>query len=219
MTTTVARCTHPDCKRDKGEPQYTELGVCEPCQHRVARQLDRVVMDWVCLHATLPAPNKGEKQRGAKVKEYSHPAEWASDTAADIATRLNEAHDSLADTLGQTPPPHPGTSEVVRVRAAYAYLSVRIGDLCRTDYAPDIITEWIDMHAKVRGQLGLSRPRIALPVPCPQCEALTLVKTMDVGRDWVECGNCQTTITERHYRFYSERYFDYVMASDVTPQG
>lgn len=211
MTTTVARCAHPDCKRDRGEAAYTELGVCEPCQRRVARALDRVVMDWVTLHATLPAPNKGEKQRTAKVKEYGHPAEWASVMAADIAECLNAAHDSLADTLGQTPPPHPGASEVVRVRAAYKYLSVRIVELCRTVYAADLITEWIDLHAKVRGQLGLSRPRIAVPMPCPQCEVAALVRISDFGGDWIECGNCQTTITTSHYRFYADTYFRYVM--------
>lgn len=58
----------------------------------------------------------------------------------------------------------------------------------------------------MRHQLGLTRPRIVLPIPCPQCDVASLVRTVDVRRDWIECGACDTVIDERFYRFYTDRY-------------
>ncbi len=209
MTTTdMALCTHPDCKRDNGNPTHTPGGMCTPCQRRVATTLQRVVLDWVQLRRDLPAPNKTDRERGAKVKDYGHPAEWASDMAADIAACLYAAHDNLAEALDSTRPPKVAASEGAAVREAYNYLSVRIHKLAHQDWAPDIIVEWMGLHSKVRSQLGLTRPRIALPTPCPECELRTLTRYMDVQRDWVECGNCQAQIKSEHYPLYTRLVLD-----------
>ncbi|WP_457125699.1 hypothetical protein [Mycobacteroides abscessus] len=201
----VELCAHPDCKRDNGKPAHTPDGMCRSCQRRVATALERVVLDWVQLHQ-LPAPNKGDKMRGAKVKDYGHPAEWASDMLTKIAICLRAAHDNLASTLAEQGHEAPGEdypSERAAVIAAHTYLSVRIDKLCRQEWAPDIIAEWHGLHSKVRSQLGLTRPRIALPTPCPDCDMRTLTRYIDVQRDWIECGNCQTQIRSEHYPLWT----------------
>lgn len=217
MTTAVKTCAHPDCTRAEGKPAPTSQGVCEPCQRRIARRLNQLAADWVMLHALLPAPLKGDKTRGAKIRDYGHPAEWASDMAADIAECLNAAHDALADTRNETPPPPPTASETTRVRAAYNYLSVRIAALSHTDYVGDTITEWNGLHTKVRQHLGQTRPRIAMAAPCPQCSMRTLIRYIDVRQDWVECGTCKLIITEDLYRFYAQVLLDEIL-TDTPPE-
>ena len=207
--TTIAKdtatelCAHPDCKRDNGKPAHTPDGMCHGCQRRVATALERVVLDWVQLHRDLPAPHKGAKERSAKVKDYGHPAEWASDMLANIAGSLHAAHDNLADALSEAAPPETVRNEQAAVRDAHNYLSVRIEKLCRQNWAPEIITEWLGLHSTVRHQLGMTRPRIALPAPCPECELRTLTRYIDVQRDWIECGNCQAQIKGEHYPLYT----------------
>lgn len=141
-------------------------------------------------------------------REYGHPAEWASDKAALIATILNDTHDSLADALGNEPPPHPYTSEHIRIRAAYTYLTDHHTQLCRQDWAYDTAVEIRDQHRQIRNRLGQTRPRIILPAPCPRCEQSTLVRTIDYRRDQIDCEECGHTITGDHYEFYTRLLLD-----------
>lgn len=217
MTTAVQTCAHPDCTRDRGNPAPTPLGICEPCQRRVQRRLNQLAADWLLLHHMLPEPLKGDKTRTAKHRDYGHPAEWASDMAADIATALNDVHDNLAETRNETPPPPPTSSEKTRIKAAYRYLAARIPALCQTDYAADTINDWNRLHTKVRHHLGQTRPRIAMAAPCPECNMRTLIRNIDVRQDWVECGTCQLVITEDLYRFYAQVLLDEIL-TDTPPE-
>ncbi|CPW33102.1 Uncharacterised protein [Mycobacteroides abscessus] len=82
-------------------------------------------------------------------------------------------------------------------RSLYAYLSVRIDNLCRQDERRTSSPNGKGLHSKVRSQLGLTRPRIALPTPCPDCDMRPLMRYIDVQRDWIECGNCPDADPQR----------------------
>jgi len=185
-------CTNPGRNgRDQG------------CQDKLQRDIRYLVADWVHLQA-LPAPiRRADAKVRRTTREYGHPAEWASDKAAHIAAILNDTHDALAEVLGHEPPPHPGTSEKVRVRAAWSYLVAHHPQLCRQYWVYDTAVEIREQHHHIRSRLGLTRPRIILPTPCPRCEHLTLVRTIDYQRDQIDCGNCHHTITGDHYAFYT----------------
>ncbi|WP_405137556.1 hypothetical protein [Nocardia sp. NBC_01388] len=214
MGNRIGPCTFPNCADHHGAPYLTSLGMCEPCQARFARTLGWLVMDWVGIHTALPMPaRRGRQERRTAQKVFGHPAEWASDTAAEIGAVLNETHDSLAEYLGETPPPHPGITERLRVRAAWNYLECRIDKLALTDFGGDAATEMRDLHNQVRSRLGLTRPRQLLPTPCPVCELRTLFRSIDIGRDYIECGGCGHVIGEEHYPFYTRMVLDTILDS------
>lgn len=212
MGNRISPCTYPKCSGSNGDPQLTSLGMCELCQRRFARLLGWLVMDWVNISATLPIPAaRGRQERHSTTKVFGHPAEWASDTAAEIAAVLNATHEALADHLGQTPPPHPGTVERVRVRAAWDYLECRIPQLAEYAGGEDAAIEMRDLHGKVRSRLGLTRPRQLLPTPCPACELRTLLRSVDAYNDSIECGSCGHVIREEHYPFYTRMVLDTIL--------
>lgn len=215
MGNRISPCTYPKCDGSNGDPQLTSLGMCEPCQRRFARLLGWLVMDWVNLATTLPTPAvRGRQERHTATKTFGHPAEWASDTAAEIATVLNETHDALADHLGQTPAPHQGTSEHIRVRAAWNFLECRIPDLAAYAGGGDAAVEMRDLHGQIRARLGLTRPRQILPTPCPACDLRTLFRTVDAHNDSIECGSCGHIIREEHYPFYTRLVLDTILSSN-----
>jgi Zn ribbon nucleic-acid-binding protein len=209
---TARPCVYPKCGAPNGDPELTSDGVCQSCQRRFTRLLGWLVMDWVNIHATLPTPARRNQQERRNVQQsFGHPAEWASDTAADIAAVLNEAHDGLADHLRESPAPNPAVAEQYRVRAAWNYLECRIPELSRTDFAYDIAAEMLDLHGRIRSRLGLTRPRQILPTPCPACELRTLYRTIDIRRDYIECGSCGHVIREEHYPFYTRMVLDLII--------
>ncbi len=212
MGNSIRPCTYPKCSDMNGDPELTSDGMCPRCQKRFGRLLGWLVMDWVHIHTTMPTPaRRGQQERRTAQKVFGHPAEWASDTAAEIAEVLNATHDSLADHLGQTPPPHPGITESNRVRAAWNYLECRISELALTDFGADAAIEMRDLHNQTRSRLGLTRPRQLLPTPCPACELRTLFRSIDFRRDYIECGSCNHVIREEHYPFYTRMVLDTIL--------
>lgn len=211
----ISPCKYPKCADTHGDPQLTSLGMCEPCQRRYARLLGWLTMDWVNLYSNLPTPLRRQQVRVARAQQvFGHPAEWASDTAAEIATTLNATHDSLADHLGDTPPPHQGITERLRVRAAWTYLECRIDRLAATEFGRDMAIEMQDLHGLIRSRLGLTKPRQLLPTPCPSCELRTLFRSIDRYNDSIECGSCGHVIREEHYPFYTRMVLDTILSSD-----
>ena len=212
----ISPCKYPGCRDSNGEPYLTSLGMCEPCQRRFARLLGWLVMDWVNITTEMPTPARRAREILADpTRVYGHPAEWASDTAAEIATVLNGTHDTLADLLGDTPPPHPGIAERLRVRSAWCYLECRIPQLAAADFGGDMAEEMKDLHGKIRSSLGLTRPRKLLPTPCPSCELRTLFRTLDAHCDSIDCGNCGHVIREEHYPFYTRVVLDTLLEQGV----
>lgn len=214
----MLHCVYPNCSDQNGEPRLTNEGMCRPCQDRYRRLLRWLVLDWVNLHTNMPTPPRredGEPRTTSKV--YGHPAEWASDTAAEIADTLNWIHDDTADHLNQTPPPHPGTTEAGRIRKAWKYLDPRIPTLATYPAAEDTAAALNELHHKIRSILGYTRVRQTLPTPCANCELRTLQRTLDPYDDRIICDHCGWTLRQEHYPFFTRIVLDSLIDADTEP--
>lgn len=199
----IGPCKYPGCRDGDGNPRLTRDTICEPSRRHYRKILDRLAEEYVLLRVTLPkpVPPPGERVMRIVAKVYGHPAEWASDTARAVADQLNDAHDSLADHLHHDPPPHPGSREYGRVAHAHHYLTSWFDRLCTYPGAADTAEALHDLDRHIRRGLGKTDPRSFLPVPCPACDLLGLVRTVSAvdGTDEVTCHAC-------HERIPSERY-------------
>ena len=216
----VAPCVYPQCRDLAGDPRLTRDTICESCRRRYRRLLDWVVLDWVEVAATMPAPLSGARAVRAARREFGHPAEWASDTAADVADHLNWAEDGLRDHLGHDPAVHPRHAEARRVALAHHYLTSWFAELCTYPAAADTAVELCDVHGRVRGALGHTRPVWLLPTPCPQCDLLTLTRSVDrASGDRIDCGNCGNVIEGRHYGLYTRMVLAEMIGADEADTG
>lgn len=213
---TLTPCPYPGCRDINGQPHLTRQTICDPSRRHYRRVLDRLVLGYLEIRATLPKPPAGTSNstviRTSK-KEYGHPAEWASDFARLIADHLNEAHDGLADHLNHTPAPHPGNREVGKVSCAYRYLTNWFSELCTYPAAADTAIALVDLDRKVRSGLGRSTPRRGLHIPCPECELLTLTRRLDVEESGVDCTGCGNHIPEQEYGAWVRVLMDDILDS------
>lgn len=173
----------------------------EPKKKMDPRKLRRTVywltLDWIHLRATLPLPPKA-RGRASNLREYGHPAEWASDKAAEIVDILASWHDLLAEHRNERPPPK--GAEERRIVAAWKYLEPRCEQLVEVVDNEDL-RELPDLHNKIRRALGYNQPKYTLPIPCPNmdCGLRTLIRIVGVGQDFISCDSCGYTIKEIHY--------------------
>jgi len=162
-------------------------------QH-VRRDFYRLALDWIHLHTQLPTPAHTQGRR-AKTQEYGHPAQWASDKAAQIADLFHEWHDLMAEHRNETPPPPPTSAEKIRVTRAWKYLEPRIEQLV-TIVEAEALKEIPQLHHQIRNALGLNKPHEILPMPCPNshCGLKTMCRTINVGTDTIRCATCGYTV-------------------------
>ena len=195
----VSPCTHPRCDRgDNGNRQLVVGGgMCTPCRSRYRREIDWLVLDYVTLKTGFPSPARrsDDGARHAKRDWFGHPAEWASDTARDIAQMLNWVEDGLREYLALEPPPHPGHAEPRLIAHAHATLTAQFDALCIYPAAEDSATEISDAHFKVRRALGYTKLMQPLPTPCLVCGVVALVRSVDQ----VKCEACGKVVGEQHY--------------------
>lgn len=164
------------------------------------RTLYWLALDWIHLRTQLPTPAaRGETGRIRQSRrEYGHPAEWASDKAAEIVAILTSWHDYLAELRNETPPPQ--GAEQHRLVTAWKYLEPRLEQLCQL-VEHEALKELPDLHHGIRRTIGATKPRYAIPIPCPndECGLRTLTRLTGVGQDFIACDSCGYTIKEIHY--------------------
>lgn len=213
-TGSIGPCAFPGCRDLDGNARLTRDTICEPSRRYYAQILDRLALHYVLLRATLPkpVPPPGERIMRVAAKVYGHPAEWASDTAREIADQLGLAHEGLADHLHHAGPPHEGTRETGRVRISHHYLTGWFDRLCDYPAAGDTAEALVDLDRHIRRGLGKTDPRRFLPVPCPSpaCGLLGLVRTVDggTGEDRVDCHFCRETIPADRYAWWTRTLLD-----------
>lgn len=214
----ISPCIYPKCDRDNGNPELTKLGACEPCQRRYQHCLQDLVNAWTILRTTFPQPTKSNTQiRHNKKTSFGHPAEWASDTASEIASKLNWTHDALADHLNGPPPPHEHAREATRIRAAWKYLQPRIQQLCLMPGAKDAAEELAELRGKTKTMLGQTRARTWLKgVPCMACNTTTLVLIDD---DHVECDACQWRSSRAQFGLLARHAVDTMLDEYAATHG
>lgn len=214
MTHNISPCPYPGCRDLEGNARLTRDVICESSRRHYRQLLDRLALHYILLRVTLPRPvaPPGEKVMRIVAREYGHPAEWASDTARAVADQLNDAHDSLAEHLQHDPPPHPGSREYGRVALAHHYLTSWFDRLCTYPAAGDTAEALYDLDRTIRAGLGKTDPQRHLPVPCPECELLTLVRSLDRdGTDEVTCRNCNHVIRAEHYGLWTRMLIDDIL--------
>jgi hypothetical protein len=196
-----------------------------PPRH-LRRTLYWLALDWIHLTVMFPAPPRSEG-RTATVKEYGHPAEWASVKAAEIVDKMTAWHDFMAEERGETQPRRKlmrrnpngcdvwayAVNEKQRLVAAWKYLEPRCEQLVELVEA-EALKELPDLHFGIRRALGVTAPKYTLPVPCPssECGLRTLVRVQGVGQDFISCDACGYTIKEVHYPFLIRLTLDAVLA-------
>lgn len=207
----VSPCPYPGCRDIDGNPRLTRDVICEPSRRHYRLILDRLALHYVLLRRDLPRPaaQPGERVMRVVAKEYGHPAEWASDTARAIADQLGLAHEGLAEVLGHDGPPHEQSREHGRVAISYRYLTNWFDQLCTYAAAADTAEALYDLDRHVRRGLGKTNPQRHLPVPCPSCDLLTLVRNLDLdGTDLVECRACDEIIPADRYAWWTRTLLD-----------
>jgi hypothetical protein len=174
----IGPCVFPGCRGEDGNPVLTALGICPDCQPKLHRLLTDVVLDYVNLKRNMPKPApKSKAGRGSPSRAgYGHPAEWASDTAAEIKEALFWFADELADFLLTPPPVMLGGDEAAAVNACYRFLLNNFDFLARHGMAGHVSTELLELHQTVRQGMGHTRMGERLPAPCPSCDVAALIR-------------------------------------------
>lgn len=177
-----------------------------------------LALDWLHL-SSMPSVaaqsvRRWELARHSNVRDYGHPAEWASGKATEIADLMTSWHDYLAEERNERLPRRKrmrqddeGTdvwawavNEKQRVVAAWRYLEPRCEQLVGLVDA-EALKELPDLHYGIRRALGASMPKYTLPMPCPnsECQLLTLTRVVGVGQDFICCDHCGYTVKEEYY--------------------
>lgn len=209
----ISPCVYPGCDDGSGNPTLTTNGMCDHCRRRYRRLLDRIVIDYVTIRATMPkgpvTTDADTRQAPRGSREPGHPAQWASDTARRIADTLDDISEGLRDHLTHLPPPPRSNAEGRRVDHAHATLVARLDDLCTYPGARASAVELVTLHGQVRWALGHGGARRALPTPCPDCGIFPVFRTVRMDRsDTIECDACGRVIRDVEYGLYTRMIVD-----------
>lgn len=211
----VSPCTYPGCRDIDGNPRLTRQIICDPSRRHYSTVIDRLVLHYTLIRRDMPQPAAhpgNQRIMRVQTRDYGHPREWASDTAREIADQLSEAHDALAEIVGLPGPPWHGHAETRRVALSHRFLTNWFDKLCTMPGAADTAVALYELDRDVRRGLGKTDPRRFLPVPCPGCELLALVREISLGdgRDEVTCRNpdCGQQIPSERYSWWTRTLLD-----------
>lgn len=206
----IAPCIFPGCRDDDGNPVLTSIGTCPDCHPKFHRLITDVTLDYVNLKHNMPKPvAKNKAGRGSPSRAgYGHPAEWASDTAAEIKETLFWLTEELASELLAEPPLRLGSDEAAVVRESHRYLLNNFDWLARMPMAEHAALELTELHKAVREGMGHTRMGERLPAPCPSCDVAALVRREPTrpryrgmaGQDgYIRCANCARELALTSY--------------------
>lgn len=199
--------------------------------NQLRRTLYWLALDWIHLSTDLPTPtSSGGPKRSSNVKDYGHPAEWASDTARQIVDMLTGWHDYMAEHRNETPPRRKkmrvnadgcdvwvwAVNDQQRLTSAWKYLEPRVEQLAEL-VDKDDLQELPELHHRIRSVLGQYVPKYTIPVPCPsdECGLRTLMRVMGVGQDFIACDACGYMIKDVHYPLLVKMTLDAFTSSET----
>ncbi len=217
---------------DHSTPDRPEPRILSP--HEVRLLMYRLTLDWVGLRLAEAAPSVSAPPsltgaRTSNVRTFGHPAEWASDTCALIATQFWWWHEDLSSRRGETPPrrlarpwfwddrghrvvptvvprtrraPARTATEQAVVKAAWKYLEPRVEELIEVSHPEtEPFAPAFELHGSIRARMGLTQQQRTLPIPCPNndCNLRTLQRIAGMEHDFIICGACKYTIKAEHY--------------------
>lgn len=197
--TNTRPCIHPTCRDEDGNARLTQDVMCYRCRSHYRRQLGWLIEDFVLVKSAMLHPEKleGLDIHGSS-ESYGHPAEWASTMADEISKLLYDAEDSLRSHLEDIPAAFV-TTEARKVNNAQTYISPRFDQFCTFPDAEIFAVSIVDLHNEIFGAMGRNRRARTLPMPCPTCDAVSLVQEM--GQITCENDQCRRVIREEDYPF------------------
>lgn len=196
------------------EPQVRRMS-----PRALRRTLYWLALDWIQLASNMPAAGalsvrRWELGRHSNVRDYGHPAEWASTKAAEIVDKMTAWHDYLAEYRTETQPRRKrmhlnddghevwayAVNQRQRLVSAWKYLEPRCEQLVELVDA-EALKELPDLHFGIRRTLGADTPKYTLPIPCPneECGLRTLIRVQGISQDFISCDACGYTIKAAHY--------------------
>ena len=204
----LAACIYPNCRGTDDQPRWTTVGMCPGHLLRYAALLDWLVIDYVTLRTWYPSPAQRDAgARRGKPQSFGHPAEWASDHAANIAGILNETEHDLREWLDMGAAVHQGHSEARRVQLAYLYTKPRVDVLATYPGASAKIVELDELHHHYRRAMGYTRKIQYLPCPCPSCDLRSLAMRFG-DEESISCGSCGRIISQAEYSLFTRIVID-----------
>ncbi|WP_158884064.1 hypothetical protein [Amycolatopsis anabasis] len=217
-----SRCTHHETDPDyptikRGAPINAAEGLCDACTRHLRQAIVDMPRDYLDLETTIAGTRDGLRQLVAGTPELPVPI---SLTIASVqAELLHEAQcwaESTAEVLGvwwdtqKTQRSRPG---VVLERAKHvltgglsAFLALR--NVVHTGWVFDCWTTLdrdgldgalvlLDLHYRARALTGQRRLVNHLPVPCPNCDHMALIR--EDGDETIECRACAQRYTQDEY--------------------
>lgn len=198
---TVQPCAWPTCRDGNGDKRLTSKIICDGCRQFYRRHFGWLVEDYAYLHAYIgQLKSQVSEDRVATSKSYGHPAEALSDMKAEISKVAFSWEDAIRDHLGHTEAVSDGKREQRLLTDAVKYLRGQEETLFTFDPAAQAAEEIHKLHRDARRILGMTGPVQHLPLPCPECDLLTMYRMVGLDRsDRIYCGNCGIEVGSDHY--------------------
>lgn len=178
-----------------------------------------LIDDWHWLTTELPTPQRPEG-RSSNTVNYGHPAQWASDTADEIAELLASFRDLLWERMGAEVPyghvDHNARGSTWRIRrtgflklAEYFLAPENAGlEDIRSELDTDLFERMENIHNQVLSQRTLPQPAVT-SIPCVRCSSA-------LNRDWgpparYACSGCEFSISLEDFPAYADALKDVVV--------
>jgi hypothetical protein len=189
-------CAVSDCGH---EARHGE-SVCDSCSIRGRRSVQLLTMRWLQLHVSLTPGRRPAGDRIARAQPSSGaPVSVAAlDAMEAVEHLLLNADASVRAGLALPVRVYVGVRAGVNVAGCSTLLLAQWDRAMSLDVAGPLIDDLLTCRVRVDRVLGLTELIHRLPLPCPRCDSVTLVRYD--GDAFVRCTTCGSSWSEAEYR-------------------
>lgn len=177
-------------------------------------RFDELIAYWVRLRS-LATPSGQKQTRRPRNREFGHPAEWASDKAAEIVDAVVRTRNHVAGYYSEANQPTRG-AESARLNEAVAYLRSKKPAELRPVFAGSaeaLRQRLIHLHKEIGDALGVNEPTES--AACPACgEVSAKLFSNTRGEREVRCTGCHYRATRDDYAAAVSIAMTTLLASD-----
>lgn len=191
--------------------------LCNSCIRWVESETAALWADYLALHRIVGERPNAQHEGGKRPDPTSQiPLNVHVDALMrDIVDTVERAAEQIADILHIDNPEHPNPTALLAAGLAIVEPNItilsRVGkfdaqqwndagdkvEALNTD-GPTLCLKLAELHHHAQNQLGETRGRDRMPVPCPRCEHSALGRWH--GADNVDCLHCGSSWTESDYK-------------------